>query len=161
MTVAAWLILTLVLAVMAWTAIWARRPTRARELAIGILFPAVVIAALAVMSGLGKAVPYIAGLTVPSGRHVVLCFKLDEGRAIYVLFDGDPPVYIRLPWSLGAAQALQDAAEKARRGNPLGHAEANVPPFDASLDRQPPQFLPPQHRADAPKQRQNTPIVIP
>lgn len=98
------LALTATLATMAWLAIWARRPTASRYLAIATLPTAIAISWLALQQPLGAPAD-----NPPPGEYTVLGARIDAGEAIYVLLDGDPPRYYRLPYSHEAAEQLQEA----------------------------------------------------
>jgi hypothetical protein len=50
---------------------------------------------------------------VPVGEFALIGFKIDEPRAIYILIDGTPPRYYRLPYHPGTAKELQDAQYSA------------------------------------------------
>lgn len=55
-------------------------------------------------------------LAPPGGKHTVLGARVDIGQAIYVLLDGPTPTYYVLPYSEGAAKALQEAQSGAADG---------------------------------------------
>ncbi|WP_159585947.1 hypothetical protein [Chelativorans xinjiangense] len=103
----AWLALTTILAAFAWLTIWARRPTASRYIAVAALPLALAAVWLALTSMLGK--PADGGL--PPGEYEVLGARIDVDEAIYVLLDGEPPRYHRLPYSAQAAEQLQGAIE--------------------------------------------------
>lgn len=143
----AWLTVTLALSILAWAAIWARGLSRARGLAVAAFLVSLPLSALALSSGLGWPIPYLPGITISAGKHQVLGVKIEEGVAIYVLFDGAIPRFYRLPWSTETAQSVQDAMEQGKDG-----VAANVMPFDFSLDRREPIFYPLPQQPLPPKQ---------
>lgn len=136
-TITAWLILTLCLGLLASLAIWSRRPTHARGLAVASFLASMPLAALALAMALGWPIPYWPGVTVPEGDHQLLGHKLVEGVGIYVLLDvGDVPRYYSLPWSIATAEALQKSQEEGSEGEHGMH----VPGLEWSWDSGEPQF---------------------
>lgn len=132
----AWLLITFAMGAVASFAIWSRRGTKARGLAVAAFLVCSPLAGGALATSLGWPIPYVPGVTISDGEHDVLGFKLVEGVAIYVLFDGETPRYYRMPWSQQSAQQLQAAAEGE------DGIKAKVPPFDYTLDERPPLFWP-------------------
>jgi hypothetical protein len=156
--ITAWLILTLCLALMGIIAIWSRRPTRARPLAVAWLIIASPLAAVALAMALGWPVPYWPGVTVPEGEHTIIGYKLSEGEGIYILLDvgGSAPRYYRLPWKNSTAEALQNAQGE---GEGDGEGEAgefgmSVPGLEWSWDDSEPQFWAEPQPMMPPKQAQ-------
>jgi hypothetical protein len=137
--ITAWLILTLCLGLAGIIAIWSRRPTRARPLAVAWIFIASVLAAVALAMALGWPVPYWPGVTVSQGKPQIIGLKLVEGQGIYVLLDVGPgaPRYYSLPWSTETAEALQKAQEE---GGDEGELGMHVPALEWSWDESEPQF---------------------
>lgn len=111
--VAVWLILALMLCSMALVAVWSRRSTIARAFGALVLLPAILISGGALGSALGFPIPYWPGITIGKGKVTVLGFKVDRGKAVYILIDGNPPRYYQLPYNARQAQALQDAKRQA------------------------------------------------
>ncbi|MDE2104726.1 MAG: hypothetical protein KGL39_46245 [Patescibacteria group bacterium] len=116
----AWLILSTILSALAIIAIWSRKPTRARGMAVVALLVSLPLSLPIAASGLSWPVPWLPGLTVSTAKQTVIGFKLVEGEAIYVLIDGNPPRYYKLPWSKGTAQHLQDAQRQAGKQGKVG-----------------------------------------
>lgn len=123
----AWLALSLCFAVSASIAIWSRRPTQARGLAVIALLAVVPLSGGLLLVQRGWAapiVPYLADL--PSGDITVHGARLIPEVAIYVWLevDGEPRAF-RMPWNAKAASELQRAMEagkgvkaKKRTGKP-------------------------------------------
>ena len=156
MILLAWTALVLILGASATLAIWARGLTRARTLAVLAFLLSVPVSGMALVLTLGYPLPYYPGLTISAGDHIVLGAKLEEGVAIYLLFDGPIPRYYRLPWSTDTAQAVQDAMEQSARQGTKG-ARATVLPYDGSLDDRPPVISPLSQQALPPKYQGNRP----
>lgn len=107
--ITAWLSVTAALAGLALIAVWARRPSHYRSMAVCALPLAACVAYGALTVPLGKPT-----LSIPPGKYDVLGARIDtptsnNAGAIFVLLDGSQPVYVRLPYSKGAAEALQEA----------------------------------------------------
>jgi hypothetical protein len=143
-TITAWLALTMGLGLMASIAIWSRRPTHARGLAVASFIPGSALAAVALAMALGWPIPYLPGITVPEGEHTIIGFKMAEGEGIYILLDtgGSAPRYYRLPWKNSTAEALQNAQGE---GEGDGEGESgefgmSVPGLEWSWDDNEPQF---------------------
>jgi hypothetical protein len=137
--ITAWLVLTLCLGLAGIIAIWSRRPTRARPLAVAWLITASPLAAVALAMALGWPVPYWPGVTIGQGEPQLLGHKLVEGVGIYVLLDVGPgaPRYYSMPWSTKTAEALQKAGEEA---GDEGEHGMHVPALEWSWDESEPQF---------------------
>lgn len=137
-TVTAWLILTLIVGIPTTLTIWARRPSRARGLAVGAFLLASPMAAAALGFSLGWPVPYVPGVTVPEGKHTILGVKMLIDQGIYILLDiGDgEPRYYQLPWSNLKGNELQAALDEPGEGN----VGVVVPPFEWSWDQNEPKF---------------------
>lgn len=103
---------------------------------------ALAFAVIAAATGIMPAVTLGHPAThLPNGEHVVLGLKIDEPRAIYVLLDGAPPRYYRLPYSDETAKALQDAAyaAEAGEGQVVMNNDGNVQPgFSERMPTEPP-----------------------
>ncbi|MBZ9873061.1 hypothetical protein LB542_19630 [Mesorhizobium sp. BR1-1-9] len=102
----AWLALSLVLCAFAWLA--------GKRLAILTLPASVILAAFAIYLPLGKPLP----LAPAPGKYAVLGVRIDVDVAIWALLDDGKgiPVYYRLPYSTGQANALQGAKDAAGEG---------------------------------------------
>lgn len=100
----------------------------------------VPLSGVSLASALGWPLPYWPGVTISAGKHKILGGKIERNVAIYVLFDGEPPRYLWMPYSDKAAQDLQDAMAKGAQGH-TGVA-ATVPPFDYSVKQTAPKFYP-------------------
>jgi hypothetical protein len=120
--VTVWLVLTILLGITASFAIWARGFSKARFLAVLAFLTASPIAAVSLGMSLGWPVPLIDGVTLETGRHVILGSKIVVGEAIYVLVDRgeEQPRYYRLAWSEKIANALQNALDEKGEGGEAG-----------------------------------------
>ncbi|CAM5389549.1 hypothetical protein ATER59S_01877 [Aquamicrobium terrae] len=97
-----WLILAVVLCTYAWfgaRCVWA-----------------LPVAVIAVAGALWVPTGTPRFTALPPGQHTILGAKIEEGRAIYVLIDGDVPAYYVLPYSQSAADRLQGALDAAEAG---------------------------------------------
>lgn len=149
--ISTWVVLTLILALAAWVAIWSRRPVRARIMGVLALLAGSPVAFFSLALCLGWPMPLIAGVTGPDGKFVVLGHKLIANEAIYVLIDvGDVPRHYVLPWDQGSAKKLQDAQDKGEG------MTVTVPPMDLSWERREPlsfhELPQPKVLPDKPKQ---------
>jgi hypothetical protein len=106
-----WLIITLSLASVAWCAVWARFPSKARWLAVAAFVVASPAAGASLLLSMGWAVPLYPVMTMPSGEIEVLGVKLVPEEAIYVM-SGEPRLYV-LPWNPATASKLQRMMEGA------------------------------------------------
>lgn len=148
-----WLCLVVVSLFVAstWLAIWSRRDTRARHVAVLIMLlglPAVVAAGI---ESLGWHKPYVLVWDLKAGDHRVLAVKMIQDRAIYLYLD-DPsreePRPIRMPWSNEAANQIQGLVDQA---GPEANGQFMMR-YEPSLDVNKPQFHPlPQPPALPPK----------
>lgn len=116
-----------------WLVVWAKVTRRARFMAAGLFFAALLF------------IPVVEGLTLSrplpldrawwfSGEAEVLSFQLQENVAIYlwIVLEGDPqPRYFSFPWDKVLAQGLLDAQEQGKgEGNP----RLTIPPYEPSLE---------------------------
>lgn len=108
----AWLILTFILAAPAWLAIWSRKPTRYRSLAVAAFLIASPLSGAAIFSALGWPVPLMRFYAPPAGEYNVLGVKLVPDVAIYLLLDGPAPRLWVLPWDAKQASKLQGEMNK-------------------------------------------------
>lgn len=143
--VTAWAVLTLICAVLAILAVWARRPTGARPLSVLCLVVSLPITALAVSAPMGWAVPMMP-LTAPGGEYRVAGLKMVLGEGIYVLLDIGPgePRHYRLPWDQEQAKKLQEMLDDPANGG----VKLKIP-YEKSWEKNPtfhplpqPQLLP-------------------
>ncbi|TPI86430.1 hypothetical protein [Mesorhizobium sp. B2-8-9] len=163
-SITVWLVLTAILAAMALIAIWARRPTAARTLAVLSLLLFSPIAGAAVWLCLGWPVPYVEGLTVKPGKHMILGVKALIGDGIYVLLDlgGEAPRYYKMPWNDRTAEQMQKALDERAAGGEGSTAGVEVKPFEFSWDTHPPQFwADPQPKVLPDKPHQEEPMHAP
>lgn len=111
--VLSWLIVTSVLGVMATIVVWSRMKSKLRGLAVIYFVVVVPVASLAVWPVLGKPVPVVKGITLPSGRWTVLGHKVDKPRGvIYLMLDmgDDEPTLIVVPYSKDTEERMQQIA---------------------------------------------------
>lgn len=109
----AWLGLSTALCTITSLAVWSRRPTQARGLAVAALLAIVPLSGGLLLVQRGWAapvVPYLAEL--PEGEITVHGARLLPEVAIYVWLEvnGEPRAF-RLPWDAKAASELQRAME--------------------------------------------------
>lgn len=131
--ISAWVALTIVLGLAAWIAVWSRRPTRLRLVAILAFLAGSPVAFFSLALCLGWPVPLVGGITGPAGEFTVLGQKLVANQAIYILIDtGNAPRYYVLPWDQEQAKKLQDAADKQ------AEMRVTVPPMELSWERRKP-----------------------
>jgi len=128
----AWFLLTLALAAVAGIAVWSRRPTHARVLAVAALVVATPLAYGAMRVALGLP----DDRTPAAGRYDVLGARIDVDVAIYVLLDGVKPHHYRLPYSVGLANALQQALDAA--GSSEGNAQIEITNEGETVAHDPP-----------------------
>lgn len=126
-----WLALTIGVAIPAFFAIWSRRTTRARGLAVGAFLLASPVAAGCLASALGWPIPVLNGVTAPAGDWTILGNKMIVGRGIYLLIDVSDrePKYVVLPWSKELSEKLQDLMNKGEV------PQLVVPPFEFSWNQ--------------------------
>ena len=132
-------------------AIWSRRETRVRGLAVlGFVF---ILGALgpASLETLGWHRPHWAAVRL-NGDVVVLSFKLVRGEAIYLYVDAGPgqPRAISLPWSDKKAQKFQDKQRLSLRQGHKGKFRMRF--FSDLWSPKTPEFVtPPPLRVRPPK----------
>lgn len=115
--------------------VWSRRDIPLiRALAAPAAIVAASAAAFTVGNTLGFAVPYIAGITAPTGEAPLISAKLAPNKGIYITLDlpGEPKLFW-LPWDKEMAQRIQDLLEG-------GGAMVTTPPYEWSWDTNPPTF---------------------
>jgi len=155
MTTIAWLsVAVIALFAAAWLAIWSRRDTLARPVAVVLFMLGLPTIVAAGVESLGWHKPLGFAWDLTPGDHRVLSAKLVQDEAIYLYLD-DParlePRPIIMPWNNEAAnriQKLQDGAGPQAKGQ-------FVMRYEKSLDMHAPQFHPlPQPQVLPPKPRQ-------
>ena len=109
-----WLALSLALCTITSIAVWSRRPTKARGLAVIALLAVVPLSGGLLLVQRGWAaplVPYLAEL--PEGEIDVFGVRLIPEQAIYLMLSvgGEPRLFV-LPWNAKAASELQRLMEK-------------------------------------------------
>lgn len=129
-----WFAIVALFAILALIAVWSRRETVARAIAVIAFIVAVPTSFVAVATSLGWSTPVIPYVTASPGKEArVLGYKNVEGVGIYVLLDmgAGEPRYYWLPWNKERASEL----EKAMHGDGGGRPGAIVLiPFEPSLD---------------------------
>jgi hypothetical protein len=114
--VISWLILSASLAAITSIAVWSRRPTMARGLAVIALLVVIPLSGGLLLVQRGWAtplVPYVSEL--PEGEIEVHGFRLIPDVAIYLMLsvDGEPRLFV-LDWNAKAASQLQRAMEQGQ-----------------------------------------------
>lgn len=116
-----WLAIVIIalFAAAAFLAIWTRRDTRGRAMAMVLFAVGIPTTAAAMVESLGHHKPVDLAWDLPAGEHLVLAAKLVQDRAIYLYLD-DPervePRPLVLPWSNEQANAMQRAIDGAPDG---------------------------------------------
>lgn len=126
-------------AAAAWLAVWSRKDSWARPVAVALLVLGVLVIPAAGLQSLGHHRPLPLAWELTPGDHRVLAAKLVQDVAIYLYLD-DParaePWPLVLPWNNAMAdkiQKMQDGAEGDAKGQFLMR-------FKPSLDFNAPQF---------------------
>lgn len=159
--VISWAIIAIVVGLMAAIAIWSRRHTKARGLAVGGFLSGIPLTGISLLYVLGWPAPYTGwGVTnINGGDFAVLGAKMVAGEGIYALLDtGDTPRYFVMPWDKDMASKLQELMESQREGE-TGEPRMKMPPFEWSWEqRKPPElYAMPQPKALPPKPEQAAP----
>lgn len=116
-------ILTLLLAGMAYIAIWSRRPSNARLLSILVLIPLAALSFTSVFANLGHPTICWSGVTTPVGKLKVLGYKVVKDVSITIMLDGpDGPRMCQMPYSQGSAEGLQEGSQSGQ-GSTAGDAK--------------------------------------
>ena len=141
--ITAWLALTLSLAAVTLFAVWSRRDTHNRTMAVLALLVAVPVAFCVLRVPLGIA----DSDTPPMGKYAIHGARIDVDVAIYVLVspEGGIPHHYVLPYSQKAANALQQAMDASAQGDegPIlemteqGDAVFHAPPVRSDPPKQP------------------------
>lgn len=165
--IATWAFLAIIIGILAAVAIWSRRKTRARSLAIIAFLFGIPLTGTSLSYALGWPIPYIALTSLQirdGGDFGVLGAKLVVGDGIYALLDiGGVPRYVVMPWDKEMASKLQDLLEAQREGE-TGEPRLKLPPFDFSWERRKPpeiyalpqpKLLPPKPEQEAPHRFDN------
>lgn len=148
-------VLVLIFAVITSIAVWSRKPTRARTVAVVALLASIPTTAAALAYSLGWPMPLVFKVGDPEDL-TILGSKIVVGDGIYVLVDdGSVPRYYKLPWDKQLAEKLQDLQESQREGE-TGEPRLKLDPFAFSWEkRKPPQvYAPPQPKILPPKDAQ-------
>ncbi len=144
--------LALLVACLAWIAVWSPRRPAVKLAATGLATLALPLGYTALADLPGRPKPVRDEWFMARAQEaVVLAFELDEGRAIHLwlrLPGVEEPRAYRLPWSRRLGQELQDAGRAARR---VGAELAMRAPFEPSLDEREPRFYPLPQPAPPPK----------
>lgn len=140
MITALWFMLAAALAVLTSLAIWSRRPTRARWLAVGALPLTAGLAGLVMFLTLGRplqvmqwmsSVGYMIDEQVP-----VLGVKIEEGVAITLMIDTtDGPRLVTLPWREGESE--EDASTLQRLVESCADVELHLRDGESAFGEQP------------------------
>lgn len=128
-----WVILALLNAGLTAVAVWARRPTWFRGLAVAGFLASFPISGFALASSLGWATPVIPLITIVGADYDVIGVKLVPEEAIYVMLDtGAEPRLYRLPWNADQASQLQGMLD-----NPDSGEAVLTVPGELSFDNAP------------------------
>lgn len=128
-------------ALCAWLAVWSRRDTHARWLAVAAFLIGLPTIAIAGVESLGRHKPLSLYWQLPEGEYVVLAYAFEEGVAIYAYIafkDRIEPRPIVLPWSTETAEQMQ----KAQEGGGEGAKGKFLMLYEPSLDQREPVFHP-------------------
>lgn len=150
--IAVWLAFTLIISGLALIAVWSRRATLYRGIALAAIIPAAGLAGPLVILCLGWSTPIVPGFTTLAVGDVrVLGHKMIAGEAIYILADTNEgePRYFRIPWNQELAKKLQDMFDGENGGVMM-----TVPPFEFSWERRPQFYELPQPKVLPDKPRQ-------
>ena len=145
----AWAVLSAILFMGALIAIWSRRNTRWRGMAVLAVLISVPMSAAAIGYALGWPAPLLK-ITAPTGDWVILGDKMIRGQGIYLLIDipGGEPRYYRMPWDDEEAKKLQELKNKKQgamlRFDPSLEQFAEIHPLPQ------PKFMPPKRQPSAP-----------
>jgi hypothetical protein len=144
---AVWLTLAVValFAAAAWLAIWSRRDTWARPVAVVLFLAAMPTIALAAVESLGWHRPIALVWDLDQGEYRVLAAKMVQDKAIYIYIDDEARVEPRpllLPWDNDTANAIQRALD----GAPDGSEGEFMMSYEPSIDMTGQQFhaVPPE-----------------
>lgn len=141
-----WLIQSLVISAIASIAIWSRRPTAARGLAVVAFLASMPITGAAMLRQAGWPVEPIHYLAEIPDDATVSGVSLVPNVAIFIMvdIDGEPRLF-RLPWNAEQANKVQRMLEKGNGGNlkaRKGHGpevpvELYEPPQPPTPEKQP------------------------
>lgn len=156
-----WAALALVVGILAVVAIWARRSTKARGLAVAGFLASIPLTGGTLIYSLGWPAPYAnwSFVQIKGGDFTVLGVKLVVGEGIYALLDtGSTPRYFVMPWDKEMASKLQDLMESQREGE-TGEPRLKLPPMEWSWERRKPPlaYALPQEKVLPQKPAQATP----
>jgi len=156
-----WVILTLVIGLCAWIAIWSRRPTKARWFAVFAFLVGSPISAGALAWSLGWAVPMVDYVTLMPGKHNILAAKIIKDDGIYLFLDSGegPPRYYRIPYDPKTASELQEKLDDKESGG----TGVLVPPYENSFEQRRQFYALPQPKAlpdkPAPQEEEKIPSL--
>jgi len=102
-------LITTILAVSTYIAIWSRKPTNARLLALVLLIPLGLLGAGSAGINLGHPSICFAGYNIPTGKLDILGFKVIKDDIIYLTLDtgGREPFTCSTPYSNQKAERLE------------------------------------------------------
>ncbi len=106
-------------AASAFLAVWSRRDTVGRTIAVALFVVSIPAAYGASVEMLGHHRPLWSAWDLPAGDHLVLGVKMVQDRAIYLYLDGgnrEEPRPLILPWSNEQASKIQKAMDGAPEG---------------------------------------------
>jgi len=157
-----WALLTFLAAAGAASmAIWSRKDTKARALAMALFLAAGPLAAMTMFSSMSHPAPFYEGITVPEGQWELLFVDFTVYEAIYILLDtpGHPRWY-ELKWDEKLAGELNAAMGRdGARGEGDPGGTFNIRPYDHSWDKNEPQFLPSPQPMQIPPKSDDAPEV--
>lgn len=157
-----WALLTFLAAAGAASmAVWSRKDTKARALAVALFLAAGPLAVLTSLSSMSHPAPLISGITIPSGNFELLYVDFKVYEAIYILLDTPHhPRWYELPWDEKLAGELQAAMGRdgARGAGDTG-GMFKIPRFDHSWNKNEPQFLPMPQPSQMPPKADEAPEV--
>lgn len=103
------IVLTVILSISTYIAIWSRKPTNARLLALVLLVPLSLLAVGANGINLGNPSRCYAGYNIPTGKLDILGFKVIKDDIIYLMLDtgGREPFTCSVPYNTNKAESLE------------------------------------------------------
>lgn len=113
-----WLGIFFLLGIMATLTVWSRAKSKARWLAVAYIFVGGPLAFFTLIPVMGKPVPAIKKLTVPTGQWEIIGFKGVKDKVMYLMLDmGDgAPVMVSIPWKKDNAERMQQIQNKDGHG---------------------------------------------
>lgn len=135
-TTTVWFGLVIFLSLITIVAIWSRTNNRLRAFSVFLFILIIPTSGALLLAPLGRPIPYVNGVTIPSGDWAVLGAKIEQNKAIYVLIDlGRRPVFAVLPWSAKQASQIQDIMDDPELKDGM---RIEVLPYAPSLEDRPP-----------------------